>query len=135
MREDEAKTKWCPQAAIEKSLRLHSLTVCQISSPSNKSMLADFKELALNDYQKCIASDCMMWRWKISPTRAAEINARVSASAVNDGYCGIAGLRDCRKAMIHLLQSIAVTCVFVFFLVVAENAEFIMELFKLGCLM
>jgi len=41
MKEEEAKTKWCPIAGIINS----------ISGLSNK----------------CIGSECMMWQWNISP--------------------------------------------------------------------
>ena len=59
MTEDEAKTKWCA-----------------------------YREETAMATDRCIASDCMMWKWQIPQ------NVRVSDSdtgANREGYCGLAG--------------------------------------------
>ena len=61
MTEDEASTKWCPQAGLEKSLRLHTMSMLGIAKPDSKSILNDIIEVANNKDHKCIASDCAMW--------------------------------------------------------------------------
>jgi len=61
MTEDEAKTKWCPQAKGQYPSQTY-----------------------------CIASECMMWEWDMEfgePTGAIQ---RKEKSTVN-GYCGLSG--------------------------------------------
>lgn len=71
MREDQAKTKWCPMI---------------------KSSMV---QVGLNDYlaspsQNCRGSACMMWRWSRGP-----IPIPVSKDPIpGEGYCGLAGHRD-----------------------------------------
>jgi hypothetical protein len=59
--EAEAYTKWCPH----RSLFPRGLT-------------------------NCIASDCMMWRWTITPEDAAAVNAAHNAGVISAGYCVLA---------------------------------------------
>lgn len=54
MTEDEAKTKWCPQMGI--------------AHPKSND----------GNHDKCIASDCMMWRFV------------TDNDSDNNGYCGLA---------------------------------------------
>lgn len=64
MTEDEAKTKWCPMA--------RTITpVMQEAQCTNGTW--DFR---------CIASDCMMWRWKL--------DVRFAEMSKTDGHCGLA---------------------------------------------
>jgi hypothetical protein len=39
----------------------------------------------------CATHECMAWRWVVSPSMAAETNARGDAGLVAKGYCGLAG--------------------------------------------
>lgn len=74
MNEDEAKTKWCPLALNN---------ACTRNAPDNP-----LGEPVIPDGAKCIASDCMMWRWDIAPARAEHIGLDVQPPT---GYCGLAG--------------------------------------------
>ena len=67
--EEEAKTKWCPM------VRIFSGTSNYVAA-CNKNMLDRDK-----DKDRCIASNCMMWRW--IPT--------IYAPETKSGYCGLAG--------------------------------------------
>ena len=59
MTEEEARTKWCPEARVgvrwmkSQSPRLEDLNAVAI----NRSINADIRELT-----RCQASDCMYWR-------------------------------------------------------------------------
>ena len=68
MTEDQAKTKWCPMTRFkmdEVAVNRHNGTPGKIDVQFNPP------------YARCIASECMMWRWW-------QIEA-------NNGYCGLAG--------------------------------------------
>ena len=74
--EQEARTKWCPMArvarfGIEKS-ELGN-TVEAIVGSCNRDALG--KSPNPIGSCRCIASDCMMWRWDIA----------------SEGHCGLAG--------------------------------------------
>jgi len=67
--EEQAKSKWCPMA------RVHSKTN---TSSYNKYPDSDTElpSVPVPDQARCIASDCMMWRWHPDYRQ--------------DGYCGLA---------------------------------------------
>jgi len=88
MKEEDAKTKWCPQAAIEKSIRLQSLTMCAVASPNSKSILRDMEDNSNDGSQKCIASDCAMWVWDAEKNKAMADDAG-SLDIEFEGYCGL----------------------------------------------
>ena len=56
MTEDEAKTKWCPMVRFHNGL--DGDVYC--SRPTG---------VVTNNSAKCIASDCMMWKWDIKLNR------------------------------------------------------------------
>jgi hypothetical protein len=73
MTEDEARKKWCPMV----------------------------RQASPEDWNSCIASDCMMWRWKPEPppfsvpyynqdTELIE-TFEVCEVGADEGYCGLAG--------------------------------------------
>jgi hypothetical protein len=64
MTEEEAETKWCPQARV----------IVAFGENMNQAATAN-----------CIASSCMAWRWKHRP------NAASSAYPDGEGFCGLAG--------------------------------------------
>lgn len=67
MTEDEAKTKWCPQSRYVYGFGDH---------PQNRWKQEGGE--ALNPLAcRCIASECMMWRWW--------------SEDKGTGYCGLAG--------------------------------------------
>ena len=51
---------------------------------------AKHKICPMPEMGNCVASYCMLWRWDLSPSQAAETNARGNACAVPDGRCGLA---------------------------------------------
>ena len=61
MSEEQAKTKWCPM--------LHIARVTQNFSMPTRS--------------NCLASDCMMWQWKVVN------NQYDDPDAPKEGYCGL----------------------------------------------
>lgn len=67
MTEDEAKKKWCP------------LVRYKFSSESDRpSCNRDiFSKGVMEDGTRCIASECMAWRWRVD---------------YDNGYCGAFGL-------------------------------------------
>jgi len=64
MTEDEGRTKWCPMVRYA-SIRGRGI---------NRWVAEDDKQLN-PEPSRCIASDCMMWQWSVSPddVRAQEI--------------------------------------------------------------
>lgn len=72
MTEDEAKTKYCPMGGRSVSIKQGG-------------------EFRVGDFTKCIASDCMMWRWKRTKEDARK-QSGLSAEyqAKESGYCGLA---------------------------------------------
>jgi len=89
--EQEAKDKWCPQVRFEDTE--------SNSQPANawtiySSVIHEVEQYGTERNPKmcrCIASECMMWRWRISPQSANEINASGNAGAIAQGYCGLSG--------------------------------------------
>jgi hypothetical protein len=63
--EKQAKRKWCPFTRV-----IH--TAGDVPLPANR-----FSDGQRATATRCIASDCMMWRW--------------TGSAPERGYCGLAG--------------------------------------------
>lgn len=74
--ESQARKKWCPMV---RALALHEGKVVGVGANAGLKMRSDPD----NKYARCIASDCMMWRWQ-----------RVDVSTRNEdmpGHCGLAG--------------------------------------------
>ena len=69
MTEDEAKTKWCPEA------RLAAPVDSIATGTSGNRYGQEFK-----DWSMCIGSACMAWRWVKDTYKNTE-----------HGYCGKAG--------------------------------------------
>lgn len=84
--EKEAQEKWCPEARY----------VTENFHPATNSWKTGGKENRSPLACRCIASDCMMWRWADVPgvgddqERLDEIRDRQS-SGFAFGYCGKAG--------------------------------------------
>ena len=76
MTEEEARKKWCPHGRVRSS-----------SSAYNRS-----ENYAVDGPSKCIASDCMAWRWVKDPLIAFVANGKpVPDYKGEHGYCGLAG--------------------------------------------
>ena len=80
MTEEEAKKKWCA----------HMFPYMDGQKSSGHNCYADDYETRHTDATKCMASDCMAWRW-----HGVKINNRYKQETEwvhsDDGYCGLAG--------------------------------------------
>jgi len=85
MTEDEARQKWCPFVRAADSLDFRAPAANRTAGPDEEQNPT---------WSKCIASDCMAWRWVGSDktgdpptfsTDADENRKRIK------GYCGLAG--------------------------------------------
>jgi len=91
MKEDEAKTKWCPMARV-----------CEgdddvLHGPFNRYHSGC--EQGLDGKQsRCIASKCMMWRWDL---KLEHVPGDLVMATPDSGHCGLAGdsKNDPREAM------------------------------------
>jgi len=63
MTEEEARARWCPQAANTKSFVVMSAILPALTS-NTATVAAVLEETLkdLGDVEKCIASDCMAWK-------------------------------------------------------------------------
>ena len=74
--EKEAKLRWCP----------HVRAANDQNYPAENRTCAEGKVLRTTpplDWDRCIASECMMWRWE------STINYM---SSEGKGFCGLAGI-------------------------------------------
>lgn len=71
--EEEAKQKWCPEV--------------RMGNPNGGGFNSDIQTPEA-EYYKCIASDCMMWRWVKGRDSFKENDAGYSKLS---GYCGKSG--------------------------------------------
>ena len=80
MTEEEAKTKWCPSARN------------QFDGVDGRPACNMRKDDRYNIRIKCIASDCMMWKWN-SPSAEAvyEVLSRGESTVDFGGHCGLTG--------------------------------------------
>lgn len=79
MKEEEAKKKWCPM------VRFH------VIETSSQTVYSNRDEDSLSS--RCIASDCMMWRW--GNPEEIEIDRGYGQPPdidfVSSGFCGLGG--------------------------------------------
>ncbi len=69
--EKEAKTKWCPAARVSDA------------GLGNRYPMVDDLTSG-RAFARCIASECMWWRWGCGSVPAGDESDRI-------GYCGMAG--------------------------------------------
>lgn len=85
--EEEAKLKWCP----------HARTLAIFRDADGKRETAGCFNRAHTDdmasHSRCVASQCMMWRWSEPTMKAHDSDQRVTydGRAAAKGYCGLAG--------------------------------------------
>ena len=75
MTEEEAKTKWCPHVRAS------------IDGSPNASANKDNSDWDYSKF-KCIASDCMMWRY-VDYDYIIPGNVPPSSKGALEGYCGL----------------------------------------------
>ena len=83
MTEEEARTKWCPFARV---------IVVETKVTGNRVFEMRTEGVDLNpDTCRCIASECMMWRWegRVDGHLIATERGHVTPSEA-PGYCGLA---------------------------------------------
>ena|SRR3990167_11273489 len=94
--EDEAKTKWCPWVRFV-------TPSAEDNAPRNR-LSAEYPE-RIEDWNRCIGSACMMWRWTEKPNPDWKPDSPMPwypqehpddkpALYIEDktrGYCGLAG--------------------------------------------
>lgn len=78
MTEDQAKTKWCPM--------IRTGMVAGMAVNHHVDTRPDGDGVYHNT--RCIASECMMWRWNLEPAKE-EILA-IYVESTTDGRCGLA---------------------------------------------
>lgn len=59
--EDEARWKWCPESRIVRDERTAASDAPNIVAGANRDALGRFPNPITSC--RCIASDCMAWRW------------------------------------------------------------------------
>ena len=71
MTEAEAREKWCPFAGD----------------------IRNYGNTSIGNSHRCIASDCMAWRWNKTGRSIHRVGEKpmVSDEVDNTGYCGLAG--------------------------------------------
>lgn len=81
MTEDEAKTKWCPFIQVTWQGGL--------LATNRDGFIIDIDEDG-----KCIASECMAWRWALTEKELKELREEFPDGSFDndcaDGYCGLA---------------------------------------------
>lgn len=86
--EEQAKTKWCPFSRVVDTERYWP--------PHNRRSPEEGNTCGIPVTCLCIASDCGVWQWEVTPesaARAAEMRERYplsEAPTVAIGYCGLA---------------------------------------------
>lgn len=81
MTEQGARTKWCP---MWRFVQFGNNAEWQGRVLTNRNIFLE------EDTDKCIASDCMMWRWERD--RYAEgYELKPDHEDYNKGYCGLGG--------------------------------------------
>ena len=80
--EEEAKTKWCPFARVPVGTETLEWVVGNRANQTGPG--------GLYKGSKCIASQCMAWRWAGERLDAAS-HERADWKRETVGYCGLAG--------------------------------------------
>lgn len=76
MTEEEARTKWCPHGRVYSSI-----------GPYNRTEIR-----AADGPSRCIASNCMAWRWAKDELVDFVSNGKsIPGYKSENGYCGLAG--------------------------------------------
>ena len=79
MTEDEAKTKWCPFVRVV----MGSGVVVSTRGTDTRTENPSKYKLSV----RCIASECMMWRWDLENYEFSETDNTFHPTR---GYCGLA---------------------------------------------
>ena len=90
MKEEEAKTRWCPFARVPfHNAMLDYETPFATESAAGVNLLAgEDGETVIPKAARCIGSACMAWRWRTALRLVGERSRRVAS---DQGYCGLSG--------------------------------------------
>lgn len=88
MTEDEARQKWCPFSRIADP---NAMTGGNRRYRQQGGGAAPAKH-AFNQATRCIASECMAWRWKlvVKEHHPMQLIIEPDEYSETDGYCGLA---------------------------------------------
>ena len=81
MKEEEAKKKWCP--FVQVSAIPHGLALSLFCNRDISLLVSPNDFDPATNITKCIASDCMMWRWDLTREEAE------NGYFAKDGHCGL----------------------------------------------
>lgn len=81
--EAEAREKWCPMVRVGDVFR----------DDNGNNTAASFNRCSDGTFSsfKCVASSCMMWRWKGDTVPDPKNSNRTIRIQTQEGYCGLAG--------------------------------------------
>jgi hypothetical protein len=77
MIEEDAKKKWCPMVKYS-------------SSEDDNNAANRWPLFRQTNECKCITTDCMMWRWHLTPSINPQ-STGFGPYSEEDGYCGLGG--------------------------------------------
>jgi len=87
MTEEEAKTKWCPHSRVVLYDKEREAAKRALSSGHNRAAFTSSHDVSTDclnpEFCRCIASECMAWRWEFIGSTAGYSNT--------EGCCGLAG--------------------------------------------
>lgn len=84
----EARRKWCPEA---RSMYDHCTEEGQYSPAYNRINSRSSVDIPSPVSCRCIASDCMMWRWHEASSTVSNPADREERNKSRRGFCGKAG--------------------------------------------
>lgn len=87
MTEDEAKTKWCPQARYVIDGQTVFPTGNRFDGQGGTSRTA----VEASEQCRCLGSDCMAWRWFGTHVNDPDGGPYLVFSNTTHGTCGLAG--------------------------------------------
>jgi hypothetical protein len=89
--EKEAKELWCPFARYGFMSALHDRNITGINRAEIESSAGQLTSHENPDYARCIASQCMAWRWDPKQVVGEYMVEHRGRPENRKGYCGLAG--------------------------------------------
>lgn len=85
MTEEEAKTKWCPMSRVSAYPHTGGDKISLFANRDICFLVPGNSYDPATDITKCIASECMLWRWELTREQAE------NGYHPTDGFCGLGG--------------------------------------------